>query len=101
MKIKKIEDGQYIFLCPGCDTHHWFRTKAGEDESVWKKSGGDDDLTVKPAISAYPTRKESFCSLTITNGKIKFHKDCHHDLAGKTVDMVDADAKTDPKRNMS
>ncbi|MCP8600812.1 anaerobic dehydrogenase, partial [Acinetobacter baumannii] len=33
----------------------------------------------------------SRCHLFLTDGKIQFLSDCHHELAGLTVDMVPID----------
>ena len=81
------EHKQYIFTSPA----------TGMDiimDDSWEFNGDMDSQTFSPSILVeYPKEnpktghvREHFF---ITNGKIHYLKDCNHDMAGKTVDMID------------
>jgi hypothetical protein len=88
MKVKIIEHPSesgnslaltHLFICPGCKhPMHGFRITGPEPK--WSWNGNFDNPTV-----------ETRCHLFIRNGKIQFLGDCTHELAGKTVDMVEFD----------
>ncbi|MEB3374455.1 DUF6527 family protein [Bacteroides sp. CR5/BHMF/2] len=60
---------------------------------VWNWNGDNENPTVIPSIKVtYPTpEKMNICHSFIRNGKIEYLSDCTHELAGKTVDMIDID----------
>ena len=60
----------------------------------WSFNGDFDKPTFRPSmLMQYPAEnpetghvREHFF---VTDGRIKYLADCHHDMAGKTVDMID------------
>ena len=96
-KLKKTEykEGEYVFWCPGCQCEHSVNTEIkGSLHPVWSLSGSLDNPTIFPSICvttkwSVPCFKDKVCHLFIRNGKIEYLPDCTHELAGKTVDMVD------------
>lgn len=110
MGIKLKNSGEnFAFHCPGCKQIHTVgRSWAfnGDHEkptftpSVLVRSGchaphhnpGDNCWCTYNA-SRPPEERSSFSCMTchsfITDGKIQFLGDCTHELAGKTVDMLD------------
>lgn len=77
----------YGFYCPGCKCHHSFAIKG---HLSWKFNGDLKKPTFTPSLVVWHTRKpERRCHLFVTDGKIRFLSDCHHELAGKTVEMGD------------
>jgi hypothetical protein len=86
----------YLFYCPGCQEVHPFCTK-NENRSSWVPwiFNGDinlptftPSLLLKRNLSDYPGCGPR-CHSVVTDGKIHFCPDCEHDLAGKTVNMID------------
>lgn len=96
-KLEKVGNikGQYTFWCPGCQCGHKVNIESeGSTHPVWSLSGSLDNPTISPSICvttkwSVPSFKAKVCHLFIRNGKIEYLPDCTHELAGKTVDMVD------------
>lgn len=87
-KQQSAEDPEYMFYCPGCGTHHFFKTTG---KPAWQFTGNIISPTVRPSILVRtPVGKiTKVCHLYITQGKINYLSDCTHPLAGKVVDMQD------------
>ena len=91
-EFKKVSDvllesnGIYFIECPGCKVLHPIHV--GEQHRIrWDFNGNLDAPTFTPSLmvnQGYPSQ----CHLFLTDGKIQFLSDCHHALAGQTVDMV-------------
>lgn len=93
-KIKKIEyehqgkvfKTQYLYMCKGCGYEHAFALRS---------DGGNHEFNMdleNPTIS--PSLMQNFtpgktCHSYIKNGKIQYLNDCHHKLAGQTIEMED------------
>lgn len=79
----------YSFHCPGCDHSHVFYT-AGT--MVWGFDGNLESPTFTPSLlnrcETHVNPKLRVCHLNLTAGKLQFHPDCTHDLAGTTVDLA-------------
>ena len=73
---------RYFFYCPGCKQYHMF-------DSRWQFNGDMDKPTFSPSLLCNPNWNERRCHLYVTDGRIQFLSDCHHDLAGQTVDMAE------------
>lgn len=81
---KKYHHTQYLYMCPGCGYEHAFALKS---------DGGYHDFNMdlnKPTIS--PSVLQNFnpntiCHAFIKDGFIQFLSDCHHKLAGQTVEL--------------
>jgi len=77
----KLYNKMYMFYCPGCGFLHGFHNKR------WKFNQDLNNPTFRPSllVNALADR----CHLLMTNGKIKYLTDCHHELAGQTVQCPD------------
>lgn len=73
------------FMCPGCKGVHVVRARG---ERAWTWNGSDTNPTFSPSyLVARGT--DHACHSFITDGKIQFLGDCHHDLKGQTVELPD------------
>lgn len=85
-------EGLWHFWCPGCKCLHFFQTRPVNGRAVWSFNGDIENPTVKPSIlTGHKNFTENRCHSYITDGKIQFLADCHHELKGKTVDLQDID----------
>lgn len=82
--------GRLFFRCPGCNRDHAVRVD-GTEEPRWEWNGSMDKPTFRPSVLTWleevdgqPLRR---CHSFVTDGKIQFLSDCHHALAGQTVDL--------------
>lgn len=88
MKLQPVtRDGTtiaYVFYCPGCETPHQYMVDPG-GKLCWKFNGDLERSTFSPSLlMTSPGRR---CHLFVRDGQIQYCGDCHHDLAGKTVDV--------------
>lgn len=84
-KFLILEDGSYLFNCPGCKQGHRIN-------ELWQVTGGLDEPTVSPSILVNSGKKAAnlpVCHSFIKAGSIEFLSDCDHKLAGKTVELKD------------
>lgn len=67
-------------------------TRAGTTPN-WKWNGSTDMPTLLPSILTRGIRKSGdiVCHSWINDGKVQFLDDCTHELAGKTLDLLDVD----------
>jgi len=72
----------YYFDCPGCGEPHAFT-------AAWTWNGSTERPTFSPSLLVNAERPERRCHLFVRDGHIEFLPDCHHPLAGQTVEMVD------------
>lgn len=88
MKVSKISgpDGtEYrAFTCPGCGDPHVLPVTGARK---WGFNFSDDSPTFTPSILAKNHRY--VCHSYVTDGRIQFLGDCTHNLAGKTVDLLE------------
>lgn len=101
--------GHVAFGCPGCRESHVVRiAENGTGNPPWGYNGNPEKPTFTPSVlvtglrcktdedwrwtgeyhrdaagEALPAR----CHTFVTDGKIHFLSDCHHELAGQTVDL--------------
>lgn len=92
-KLYLISDGLLQFKCPGCGYGHPFAIKpiAHPEGKVWEWNGSMSAPTFKPSLIINKDYPSALCHLVMTDGKIAFLDDCHHKLAGQTVDMLDVE----------
>ena len=97
MKLKPVGNDAgtvtgFSFRCPGCDEHHVFYT-AGS--MVWAFDGNRESPTFLPSlVNTWPHGRDASgtlerCHLNLTAGRLMFHPDSTHKLAGQTVDLPD------------
>jgi hypothetical protein len=81
--------GRLILIhCPGCKCAHPFEIEAPRF-SGWTWNGSLDKPTFTPSLLCNQDSPESRCHSFVTDGKIQFLSDCHHELAGQTVELPD------------
>jgi len=85
-KVHRAQDGLYMFECPGCGCCHFFSTD-GAGRPHWQWNGDVEKPTVTPSILVSGSRPEHRCHSFVKDGRIQFLGDCHHKLAGQTVDL--------------
>lgn len=95
-KIKLLQGtkGVYQFYCPGCKETHCVWTDKADGVEPWGFNGNVDSPTFTPSVKvqSYVGKDISgICHSFIRNGRIEFLSDCTHDLAGKTIDMIDCE----------
>jgi len=69
------------FECPGCEDCHAFMVPR------WTWNGSMDAPTFMPSLLCNGSDPKSRCHSFVTDGKIQFLSDCHHNLAGQTVQI--------------
>ena len=75
-----------LFYCPACKCVHPF------DLDRWTFNGDVERPTFSPSLRVLnPTDTTTTCHLFVRDGRIEYCGDCPHEMAGKTVDMVDWD----------
>lgn len=88
MRKADLEGEKFLFYCPGCECHMWFRTERPEQadgSGCWTWNGDYEKPTVSPSIVTNVGKLR--CHIFIRDGKIEFLSDCSHELAGQTVPM--------------
>ncbi len=85
MKIQKIND-DYLFWCPACKCGHMVNDK------IWRINSGE--VTITPSVLSNVkgiNPNKPICHIFVTKGKIQYLNDCTHNMAGKTIEMEDAE----------
>lgn len=98
-KLYQIVDNGVIkgfyFDCPGCKMGHSLIAQPYEAENgaCWKFNGNEEAPTFYPSILSRFARVDGsaieICHLYVTDGELRFLRDCTHALAGQTVAMLD------------
>lgn len=73
----------YAFECPGCGYGHVFHVPR------WSWNGSTDKPTFRPSLFVNQHDSKSRCHSFVTDGRIQFLNDSHHELKGQTVDLPD------------
>lgn len=79
--------------CPACQRHHVFSTEEPNSDGVrWWLNGDTQHPTFRPSMSEWDGdgKGRRVCYSSVRDGKIAFHQDTAHCLAGQTVDLLDA-----------
>lgn len=88
----KTSDGDHYgwaVQCPGCQSAHFY-------DQRWTFNGDMEKPTFLPSlnIKIEPTdrqRPNKVCHSNVTDGRIMFHNDCTHILAGESRMLLDFD----------
>jgi hypothetical protein len=73
--------------CPGCDElHHFAIDKPFSNGCHWTIAGDLERPTFHPSMDVGRATNMR-CHYIVTAGRIRYLGDCHHDLAGTTIDM--------------
>ena len=90
-KVREVQasgvpgDTKILFECPGCGYAHVV-------DKRWFFNGNFEKPTFKPSVLVNKDEPNRRCHSFVLAGKIKFLKDCHHELAGKIVNLPDLDS---------
>lgn len=94
--------GELAFLCPGCKSRHFIydihTNIPGLPQShIWTFNGDFENPTIRASVLTRSYQKNPItedydieinrCHSFITNGMIQFLSDCHHEMAGLTVEL--------------
>jgi hypothetical protein len=98
-KIEIMVDGNNerhaVFHCPGCECSHSFALDGKHPR--WDWNGSLDSPTFKPSLRCIDhDGKSTKCHLFVTDGKIRFLRDCKHQFAGQTIELLIADDDSRP-----
>lgn len=88
IRVGTRTDGTQVFSfhCHGCKyTHAFLVGGPSGSQPRWTWNGSYEKPTFSPSLLY---RGQDQCHLFLTDGKIRYLSDCHHELAGKTVDIV-------------
>ena len=80
-KARKVENG-ILFECPGCGYAHLV-------DERWDFNKDYKNPTFRPSVLVNKDEPDRRCHSFVTGGEIRFLEDCHHKLAGKTVELPD------------
>ena len=84
--------GMYHFYCPGCKCEHYIAVANNDcGFPIWNWNGDMEKPTISPSVKVTCNVDPKCCHSFIRDGKIQYLSDCTHELAGKTVDMIDCD----------
>lgn len=109
-KIQKQRTGingdiiTWRFECPGCKCSHLIWTAPPHPGGPkWIFNGDIDKPTFSPSllIGWNYGDKQFRCHSFIKDGMIQFLSDCTHELAGKTVDMIEIIDNTEDNKSNS
>src|SRR4051812_21233604 len=114
LKQDNTPSDRIAFKCPGCNEIHMISDAPG----AWTFNGDFEKPTIRASVlvrgghyapgwvgpncwcnwkERYPDDETSFkctqCHSFVTDGMIEFLSDCSHELAGKTVPLLDFDAE--------
>jgi len=78
--------------CPACHSHHVFSTEEPNEAGArWWFNGDAERPTFRPSMLEWEAEGEGrrVCHSSVREGKIRFHADSTHGLAGQTVELPD------------
>lgn len=89
LKVEKEGDGpDYMFFCPGCNSHQGVWTsKPNRNGAIWSFNGDFDKPTITPSLNSFCDAVGYRCHSFIKDGMIQFLSDCTHSLAGQTMEL--------------
>ena len=78
--------GNPCFWCPGCRMVHIFHLSGN---LVWTFTGSCEKPTFEPSLLNTSGPNGRRCHLVVTTGILNYCGDCSHELAGKSIPMVE------------
>jgi len=78
---------QIYHYCQGCEQEHVFTV----GQNGWTFNNNFEKPTFSPSMLINKHDPKTRCHYFIKNGQIQFLSDCHHALAGQTLDLIDLD----------
>lgn len=99
LETLKMADGgkALVFYCPGCKFHHHLQIERGStnpDGPIWEWNGDMEKPTFAPSLMVNAGTEQQ-CHLFLREGRISYLNDSHHELAGRTVALVDLDEESE------
>lgn len=88
-KLYEYGPGLLCFTCPGCKFDHPFHVapqRRAPGSPLWEWNGSMDKPTFTPSLMCNRGTEQQ-CHCYVTDGKIQFLNDSHHELAGQTVEL--------------
>lgn len=85
-RIFSADDGTCFFTCPGCGAVHTYHTDKTQ-KPCWDFNGSRSMPTFYPSMRVTTTYGQ--CHFFVTDGSIAFELDSTHELAGKTVMLME------------
>lgn len=80
---KGSDEFTLTFWCPGCKREHPYSIPR------WQWNGDMEKPTFTPSLLCNKDDPQTRCHLFVREGRIEYCADCHHELAGKTIDLPD------------
>lgn len=80
-KLRRLDDEQVDFFCPGCKCWHGVRI-GGTGHPRWLWNGSLESPTFTPGL-----RIGGICHSLVINGKIQFLRDSTHSRSGQTLEI--------------
>jgi len=80
----------YIFFCPGCQCGHgvWITHPNDRTQAMWSFNRDMEKPTFSPSLRI-DDGQGRICHMVVTDGMLNFCGDSTHEMAGKSVAMVD------------
>jgi hypothetical protein len=90
-KLGQVAENYFQFLCPGCGYSHAVTVNGRRNSqgATWGWNGSMDAPTFSPSIFCNKDEPANRCHSFVRDGRIQFLSDCHHKLAGQTVEIPD------------
>jgi hypothetical protein len=89
-KFKEMRPGVFCHFCPGCECSHWIYT---DGKVTWSITGEADKPTVRPSLAHDQGNRKTECHYHITDGKLEFFFDTHHQYRSQTIDVPEWDER--------
>lgn len=85
-------DNEQVWIyCPGCNTHHAFTVKHPGPFRPWTWNGSVEKPSFSPSMLVNQHDPKTRCHSWVTEGKIQFLSDCHHNLKNTSVELPEID----------
>lgn len=81
----------YAFHCPACGYGHPFHVREDGKRPSWQFNGDMQRPTFTPSLRVNGYGQYPDCHLNLTDGKLQYHADSTHALAGQTIDLPEND----------
>ncbi|MDR3635698.1 MAG: DUF6527 family protein [Isosphaeraceae bacterium] len=79
----------FFFWCPACQEPHPYWVDDPDPRKTWQFNGDFNRPTFTPSLRVFGDGHATACHLNLTDGKIYYHGDSPHALAGETVELPD------------
>ena len=91
-KLKRLEDGNLWFQCPGCNSAHGVNVDQSKPP-YWTWNNSMESPTFTPSVRVTwkwgPQDSPRCCHFFVREGQIQYLDDCTHALANQTRELPD------------